>query len=165
VRAFLLWATLPLVLALSLPALAPAALEDLYEEYLTLGGVRGCAHSEAELEDALKDIPADIRAYDPGFAAALTAGLERRAAGCAAEEERFETLVPLLSGTTEADDGSPGPAGATAAGRPSPPRSAGGSGGSWVAVLFGALGLAVAALFFALRGRGANGAARAPTDE
>ena len=166
-RRILLLAAVGCVLSAAGPATAGAQLDELYDEYLSLGAVRGCSHAKADLEDALKDIPADIRAYDPGFAIALTAALERRAAGCEAEEERIQSAIPLLSGTTEAPDGSPGPVGAAVSGLSTTPDdlAAEPAGKAWLAAFFGALAVAIAVLVFAVRPRGPTSAAHEPTDE
>ena len=138
------------------PAGAGAQLDALYDEYLTSGVVAGCAHTQAELETALKDIPADIRAYDPGFATALTNALEQRASGCEeAEQLAQDVLIPTLFGTSEASDGSPGPAAAavSVAAPPSPPAAPETESGTWIALLFGGLVLLAGVLVFALRPR------------
>ena len=96
-----------LVLAFPGPA-AGAGFDQLFGEYQTTGNIDGCAHTTADLSDALAAVPADVRAYDPGFADALNAALERRAAGCAGT--RGSLSVPLdAAGTIRAADGSPGP--------------------------------------------------------
>ena len=138
------------------PVAAPAQLDDLYDEYLSSGVIAGCAHTQADLEQALKGIPADIRAYDPGFSTALTNALEQRAAGCAEAEQLAEdVLIPTLFGTSEAEDGSPGPAVAavSVAPPPSPPAAPETESGTWIALLFGGLGLLAALLVFSLRPR------------
>jgi hypothetical protein len=101
-----------LVIAVACLFCAPAAgaaapFRGLYDEYLRTGVVRGCAHSEAQLQAALTSIPADIQAYDPAFSDALNAALEDRAAGCAAPPPHGASPA---SGATKAADGSPGPA-------------------------------------------------------
>ena len=91
---------LALGVALVLPAAAAAApappqvgFQGLYDEYQRLGFVFGCAHRESDLRSALSSIPADIAAYDPGFADAL------------------DPQTPVsAAGTIIAEDGSPGPA-------------------------------------------------------
>lgn len=158
-RILLLTAVASLLGTLS-PAAAPAQLSDLYEEYLGSGVIAGCAHSQGELETALKEIPADIRAYDPDFATALRVALEQRAAGCA-EAEQFaqDVLIPTLFGTSEAEDGSPGPAVAavSAIAPPAPPAAPEPGSGKWVGLLFAALALLAVALVLALRGGGHRG--------
>ena len=144
------------LLGMLAPAAAPGQLSELYEEYLASGVVAGCAHTQADLEGALKDIPADIRAYDPGFSTALTNALEQRAAGCEAAEQLAEdVLIPTLFGTSEAEDGSPGPAVAavSVAPPPTPPPAPSTESGTWIALLFGGLGLLAALLVFSLRQR------------
>jgi hypothetical protein len=99
-----------MILALAVACLFFAPLADgaprfraLYDEYLRTHSVIGCAHGEAELQAALTSIPADIEAYDPGFADALNTALETRTAGC-------EPRLPSLGGAVRnASDGSPGP--------------------------------------------------------
>ena len=136
------------------PTTATAQLDELYSEYLGSGVVAGCAHTQAELETALKDIPADIRAYDPGFAEALTSALEQRASGCEeAEQLAQDVLIPTLFGTSEAEDGSPGPAVAavSVAAPPSPPAAPQTESGTWIALLFGGLAVIVSLLVYAVR--------------
>ena len=138
------------------PAAAGAQIDEIYNEYLGSGVVAGCAHTQAELETALKDIPADIRAYDPGFSIALTNALEQRAAGCdEAEQLAQDVLIPTLFGTSEAADGSPGPAVASvsAAAPPSPPLPPETESGTWIALLFAGLVALTGVLVFALRPR------------
>src|SRR3954470_6285864 len=99
-----------LILALALASLlfAPSAggasrFRALYDEYLHTHAVNGCAHGEGELQAALTSIPADVEAYDPGFADALNTALESRTAGC-------EPRLPSVGGAVRpAADGSPGP--------------------------------------------------------
>ena len=138
------------------PAAAGAQLDELYDEYLSSGVVAGCSHTQGDLEQALKDIPADIRAYDPGFATALTNALEQRASGCEeAEQLAQDVLIPTLFGTSEASDGSPGPAAASVSvgPPPSPPAEPETQSGTWIALLFGGLLLLAVVLVFALRPR------------
>jgi hypothetical protein len=156
VRRIPLITAVAVVLGMIAPATSPAQLNQIYEEYLGSGVVGGCTHSQAELESALKDIPADIRAYDPGFATALTNALEQRAAGCEeAEQLAQDVLIPTLFGTSEASDGSPGPtvAAVSVAPPPSPPAPPGVGSGTWVGLLFGVLALLAAVMVFALRPR------------
>ncbi len=146
--------TTALALALGAPGQASAQVSGLYEEYLAPGAVSGCTRPAAEIESALKDIPADIRAYDPGFASALSTALEQRAAGCAEVIERAtDVLLPATSGTALASDGSPGPVSAAAAGvvRNAPASSSDTASGFWVGLLLGLLPATAAVLFFALR--------------
>ena len=155
-RRILFLAGLAFALAAAAPATAGAQLDELYDEYLTSGVVAGCAHTQADLEQALKDIPADIRAYDPGFAAALTNALEQRASGCEQAEQLAEdVLIPTLFGTGRAPDGSPGPiaAAVSIAPPPSPPEAPETESGAWIALLFGGLAVLAAVLVFALRPR------------
>ena len=138
------------------PGAAGAQLDALYDDYLTSGVVGGCAHTQDELESALKDIPADIRAYDPGFAMALTNALEQRASGCEEAQQLAEdVLIPTLFGTSEAPDGSPGPAVAavSVAPPPSPPAAPETESGTWIGLLFGGMALLATVLILALRPR------------
>ena len=103
--------------ALLLPATAraqappPVDFQGLYDEYQRLGFVFGCSHRESDLRDALSSIPADIAAYDPGFADAIDSALEQRASGCSgALSSPFPQTPASAAGTINADDGSPGPA-------------------------------------------------------
>ena len=155
-RRILFLAAVACALSAAAPAGAGAQLDELYDEYLTSGVIAGCAHNQGEFETALKEIPADIRAYDPGFATALTNALEQRASGCEEAEQLAEdVLIPTLFGTSEADDGSPGPAVAAVSvvPPPSPPAAAETESGTWIALIFGALVLLAALLVFALRPR------------
>jgi hypothetical protein len=89
----------------------PAGFQGLYDEYQKLGFVFGCSHRESDLRSALSSIPADIAAYDPGFADALDAALEQRASGCSgAPTSPFPQTPVSAGGTVLAGDGSPGPA-------------------------------------------------------
>src|SRR4051795_7634990 len=89
----------------------PVSFQGLYDEYQKLGFVYGCSHRESDLRSALSSIPADIAAYDPGFADALDAALEQRASGCSgAPTSPFPQTPVSASGTILAADGSPGPA-------------------------------------------------------
>ena len=155
-RRILFTAAVACVLFAAAPAGAAAQLDEIYDEYLGSGVVGGCTHTQAELETALKDIPSDIRAYDPGFETALTNALEQRASGCEeAEQLAQDVLIPTLFGTSEAPDGSPGPAVAAVSVAPppgAPPAPEAGSG-TWIALLFGGLVLLAALLVFALRPR------------
>ena len=104
------WAIVLAALALVLPAVAAAGSRELYEEYRRGGAIDGCAHGSGELSAALSGVPADIKAYDPGFADALNVALERRAAGCRGDAAAADPLVPVaVAGTRRASDGSPGP--------------------------------------------------------
>jgi hypothetical protein len=103
--------------ALLLPASTAAAaappqvgFQGLYDEYQKLGFVYGCAHRESDLRSALSSIPADIAAYDPGFADALDSALEQQASGCSGLSSPFPQNPATAAGTINADDGSPGPA-------------------------------------------------------
>src|SRR4051812_34113796 len=89
---------------------APVSFQGLYDEYQKLGFVYGCSHRESDLRNALSSIPADIAAYDPGFADALDAALEQRASGCSGLSSPFPQTPVSGAGTISADDGSPGPA-------------------------------------------------------
>jgi hypothetical protein len=157
VRRILFIAAVACALAAAAPAGAGAQLDALYDEYLNFGVIGGCAHTQDELETALKDIPADIRAYDPGFATALTNALEQRASGCEEAQQLAEdVLIPTLFGTSEAADGSPGPAAAaiSVVPPPSPPAAPETESGTWIALLFGGLVALAAVLVFVLRPRG-----------
>jgi len=156
VRRILFLAAVVCALSAAAPAGAGAELDALYDEYLTSGVIAGCAHTQDELETALKEIPADIRAYDPGFATALTNALEQRASGCEEAEQLAEdVLIPTLFGTSEAADGSPGPAVAAVSvvPPPSPPAAPDPESGTWIAFLFGGLALLTTILIFALHSR------------
>jgi hypothetical protein len=144
------------VLALALGSAAPASAQvsSLYEEYLATGAVSGCTHPPGEIANAMKDIPADIRAYDPGFADALNTALEERASGCAAiQEQANNVLLPATTGTVTAPDGSPGPVAAAAATglRNAPSVSSGTASGFWVGLVLGLLPFVALVLFFTLR--------------
>src|SRR5712691_9348839 len=89
---------------LLLPAAATADFQTLYEDYRADGVIDGCAYSASELGNGLSDIPADIREYDPGFAAAINTALEVAAAGCG----KAPTVAASKNEKTAAD-GSPGP--------------------------------------------------------
>lgn len=112
-RRFLATLLLALLATVAAPARAaqpPAAdFLQLYDEYQRSGAIGGCSYRAADLRAALAEIPADIEAYDPGFADALSAGLEQRAAGC---EEALSSPGPpaAAAGAVVAADGSPGPA-------------------------------------------------------
>jgi hypothetical protein len=105
----------PLLLALALgallaPATAVAQVERLYDEYKRTGGqIDACAYSAGELSAALGQIPADVRAYDPGFADALNLALDEHVAGCGKAQPK-QQAPQRSSGTAVASDGSPGPA-------------------------------------------------------
>jgi hypothetical protein len=102
-------ATFALAALLIAPAFAAAQFEALYHEYQSSGGrIDGCAHSADELTGALGEIPADVRAYDPGFADALNLALDQRVGGCGAA--RQEPAPAKGGGIVVAGDGSPGPA-------------------------------------------------------
>jgi hypothetical protein len=117
---------LAVCLALALqPATAPAQVNRLYDEYRTAGLIRPCAHSEAELREGLAGIPADIRAYDPGFADALNAALEQHPS-CG----KVSPAPATPGGGGVAADGSPVPAtaGAASAVAPAPSGEEGADG-------------------------------------
>jgi hypothetical protein len=104
----------PLALALSTsilllaPATALAQFQRLYDEYKRTGGrIDACAHAAGDLTAALGEIPADVRAYDPGFADALNRALDQQAAGCGRAQGQG---AQRGAGTAVAADGSPGPA-------------------------------------------------------
>ncbi len=84
-----------------------AGFQRLYDEYRRSGVIGGCSYREADLRAALAGIPADVEAYEPGFADALNVGLEQHAAGCARGPP--EPAEPATA-TIVAADGSPGPA-------------------------------------------------------
>lgn len=110
-RQFLATLLLALLASAGAPASAaqppPADFLQLYDEYQRSGVIGGCSYREADLRSALTEIPADIEAYDPGFADSLNAALEQRAAGCGPVSS---TSVRAAAGTIVAADGSPGPA-------------------------------------------------------
>lgn len=124
-------------LALALvPSAEAADVDRLYDEYRSSGLIRPCAHSDAELRDGLAEIPADVRAYDPGFADAVNAALEQRASCGTAPASPASP-----EGARLAADGSPGPAAAAPSPVPAPAEGDDGSNGLAHAGL-----LAVAAL-------------------
>jgi hypothetical protein len=107
------------LLAALVPAAAAASRGDrppradfqaLYDEYRSLGVILGCSHREADLRDALSAVPADIKAYDPGFVDALDSALEGRVAGCSSTLAAPLGQPTASAGTVVASDGSPGPA-------------------------------------------------------
>jgi hypothetical protein len=106
---------LPALLLALLFTLPPSAIAappragflQLYDAYQRSGVIAGCSYREADLRAALKEMPADVEAYDPGFADALNAALEQHAAGC---EEGISTAPAAATGVIVAADGSPGPA-------------------------------------------------------
>jgi hypothetical protein len=139
--------SLALLLLAACPALADV--DTLYDEYRLRGLVRGCAHPEAELRDGLAQIPADIRAYDPGFADALNAALEQRAASCEGGAALLPAQPVAPGGGATAADGSPGPAGVPSTPAPATEPSGEGDGGwpqALLLVLSGCAGLAAAGL-------------------
>lgn len=85
-----------------------AAPEDIYDTYREDGLISGCSYSAADLREALATIPADVRAYDPGFADAVGLALEQRAGGCEGSPDGDGDAE--AGGAVSADDGSPGPA-------------------------------------------------------
>jgi hypothetical protein len=89
---------------LLLAATAQADFQTLYDDYRADGVIDGCAYSSTDLSSGLSEIPADVRQYDPGFAAAINGALDQVAAGCSA--------APAVTTKDEvaAADGSPGPA-------------------------------------------------------
>jgi hypothetical protein len=89
--------------ALLLAAPAQADFQTLYDDYHADGVIDGCAYSSSELSSGLSDIPADVRQYDPGFAASINGALDQLAAGCNAPPAAAKDEVA-------AADGSPGPA-------------------------------------------------------
>jgi hypothetical protein len=91
--------------ALLLPATAQADFQSLYDDYRADGVIDGCTYTSSDLTAGLSDIPADVRQYDPGFAAAINSALEQVAAGCNAGSQTAAT-----KNETTAADGSPGPA-------------------------------------------------------
>ena len=133
----------PAIALLAVVLAAPAAgstFSDLYREYLTTGGVNGCAHSQTELQAGLTSIPADIQAYDPGFADSLNAAIEHRTLGCASQGQAPPTRLPAAA------DGSPRPGTVPVSG----PSTLPGSGPSYLPLL-GLFGLAfLAAAGFAV---------------
>jgi len=89
----------------------PAGFQALYDEYRNLGVILGCSHREADLRSALSAVPADIKAYDPGFVDALNAALESRVTSCKDTlASPFAAPAGSGAGTVIASDGSPGPA-------------------------------------------------------
>jgi hypothetical protein len=129
------------------PGRAVADVLDLYDNYRATGAVRACEHSAEELRAAVADVPADIRAYDPGFVDALDTALDRRAAGCAGTPAE----VREDDGAITAADGAPGPASPVRPLRPvsgSPPERAP------LALAFGAVALLVGGSLAAAAGLG-----------
>jgi hypothetical protein len=130
----------PLAIALIVGAFAASAagstFSSLYREYLTTGGVNGCAHSQAELQAGLTSIPADIQAYDPGFADSLNAAIDQRTLGCSSQGQ---AQAPP-SHVPAAADGSPRPGRVPVSG----PSTLPGSGPSSLP-LIGLFGLAILA--------------------
>jgi hypothetical protein len=90
--------------ALLLAAAAQADFQTLYDDYRADGAIDGCTYSSNDLSSGLSDIPADVRQYDPGFAAAINGALDQVAAGCNAAP-----AAPTKNEVAAAD-GSPGPA-------------------------------------------------------
>jgi hypothetical protein len=91
---------------LLLAAPAWADFQTLYDDYRADGVINGCAFSSGELSGGLTDIPADVREYDPGFAAAINVALEQAAAGCGSAPAEAAAIKNEIT----AADGSPGPA-------------------------------------------------------
>jgi hypothetical protein len=90
------------------PAVAAAQFERLYNEYKRTGGqIDACAYSTEDLTAALGEIPADVRAYDPGFADALNLALDEHVGGCGEAPQREAPSEG--SGIVVTEDGSPGP--------------------------------------------------------
>lgn len=97
-------------LALTFPSTAAAAdFDQLFGEYRAAGSIEGCEHTTADLSDVLAAVPADIKAYDPGFVDALNAALEGRAAGCGGGRGGALSASVEVAVAKTAADGSPGP--------------------------------------------------------
>lgn len=103
-------------LLLPVCAARAATFDDVYTKYQQEGVIVACSFTRAELLSALRNIPADIRAYDPGFEEGLSEALIARGDGCGAFNRAPSTLAPTLpgAGIVLAADGSPGPANAAA---------------------------------------------------
>jgi hypothetical protein len=135
----------------------PSDFGQLFDEYRRQGFIYGCTHRSADLREALAAIPADINAYDPGFADALSAGLEQRSAGCkGALSSPFPQSPAEATGTILADDGSPGPGNRRSVGAEPAPEAGGASMPLALALLAGIVGavLVGATWLWATRQRG-----------
>lgn len=128
------------------PGRAAADVLDFYDSYRATGAVRACEHSAEELRAAVADVPADIRAYDPGFVDALDTALDRRAAGCA-----VAPAAPPAGGAVTAADGAPGPPNPL---RPMRPFSRSAPERPPVALAFGAVALLLTGSLAAAAGLG-----------
>jgi hypothetical protein len=100
-------AALAMAALLLAPAGAGAQPERLYNDYRADGAINACAYSADSLSAALGDIPADVRAYDPGFAEALNLALDQHVGGCSQPQPSDEEAG---AGVVVGSDGSPGPA-------------------------------------------------------
>lgn len=126
------------------PAVAAGGFEELFSDYAEEGFIDGCDHSATELREALADVPADVQAYEPGFADSVNRALDRRALGCETEPPPAPDTVqdPGEAEAAVTTDGSPGP--------PPPPDPAASAEAERSAPL--ALGLLLAALALCLTG-------------
>jgi hypothetical protein len=138
-----------LVLAI-LAAPAGADLGELYDEYRQTGNVTGCGRSAPELRDTLDDVPADIRAYDPGFVAELESALEQRASGCARAAIPLAGVQIAFGQQRQAADGSPAPANPRAPVPPAGLAEVAAESQSSPAWLLAALAIAIAGLLAAV---------------
>src|SRR5688572_26054928 len=123
------WLAAFTALALLLPAAASAdPFDDVFADYQQDGRIDPCAHSEAELQQAKRDIPNDIEQYAPDFPAELDEAMEARARSGCPEGGGAAT-------TTEPTDPAAGTGGATpppapSASEPNPPGQAPGPPGT-----------------------------------
>jgi len=132
--------SLAFAIVLCVPAAAFGGFRELYDEYLQANAINGCAHTGAELQGALTSIPADISAYDPGFANAVNSALELRASGCKGGGEALEGLLDEVAIRIDvADDGSAGPAPPVAAATPALPPAASAASELPIALILGSI--------------------------
>jgi hypothetical protein len=92
-----------------LPAGVAAAdpFDDVFADYQKDGEIDACAHSEAELSEAKRDIPNDIDQYAPEFPSRLDAAIGQRESGTCAGGSTAPSTTPApapgatVPGTTE----------------------------------------------------------------
>jgi hypothetical protein len=122
-RTTLLCLTSALALSLLAAPLAHASssFDRIFRAYQQAGKIDPCAFSDAQLQQASKDVPNDIEAYAPDFPNALQAAIEARAGG-ACKGGASASATPGASGTPGVG-GTAGTPGATAA--PAGPAPAG----------------------------------------
>ncbi len=90
----LLAALAAVVVLLPVAVAAADPFDDVFADYQKDGEIDACAYTEAELNEAKRDIPNDIDQYAPEFPARLDAAIEQRESGTCAGGTTAPSTTP-----------------------------------------------------------------------